>query len=76
MAPELMHHLRQLSALQCLDVHGFEGSASAFASHVPPPPLLPLAFCTHLQWLDISHWTVTEAEVRLTPCAGRHWPAC
>lgn len=75
MAPELMHHLCQLSGLQCLDAHGFEGSGTAFASHMPPPPLLPLACCTHLQWLDISHWTVTGPEVRLAPCAGPCWAA-
>ena len=63
MAPGLVHHVGQLSALQGLDAHGFEGAASAYASHVLPPPLQALAPCTRLQWLDISHWNAKEPEV-------------
>ena len=64
MAPNLMYHIGQLSALQGLDVHGFEGSASAYASHLHSPFLLSLSCCIHLHWLDISHWAVKEPEVR------------
>lgn len=63
MAPNLGYYVGQLSALQGLDVHGFEGSASAYASLVQPPSLLSLTSCNQLHWLDISHWTVTEPEV-------------
>ncbi|DBB09271.1 TPA: hypothetical protein ACH3X3_007853 [Trebouxia sp. C0006] len=64
MAPGLMHHLGQLSALQGLDVHGFEGVVSGYGMHrAAPPPLLPLSCCRQLRWLDISHWTVKGAEV-------------
>ncbi|DBA97456.1 TPA: hypothetical protein ACH3X1_015172 [Trebouxia sp. C0004] len=64
MAPDLMHHLGQLSALQGLDVHGFEGLVSGYGMHrAAPPPLLPLSCCHQLRWLDISHWTVKGAEV-------------
>ncbi len=68
MAPGLMHQLGHLSALQGLDVHGFEGSATGYASHMPTPPLHPLSQCKQLRWLDISHWTVKESEVSCCPC--------
>lgn len=64
MAPNLVNHVGQLSALQGLDVHGFEGSASAYALHLHHPSLLSLTCCIRLCWLDISHWAVKEPEVR------------
>lgn len=64
MAPNLAFFVGQLSALQGLDVHGFEGSASTYLSHLHPPALLSLSCCIHLCWLDISHWAVKEPEVR------------
>lgn len=68
MAPGLMHHLGQLSGLQGLDIHGFEGLVSGYGMHrAAPPPLLPLSHCKQLQWLDISHWAVQGPEVRVMP---------
>lgn len=73
MAPGLMHHLGQLSALQGLDVHGFEGVVSGYGMHrAAPPPLLPLSCCRQLRWLDISHWTVKGAEVLLLSLPALH----
>lgn len=63
MAPNLVYHFGQLSALQGLDIHGFEGSALAYASHLHVNSLLPLSCCISLCWLDISHWAVNEPEV-------------
>ena len=66
LTPGLMHQLGQLSALQGLDVHSFEGSISGCASYLQPPllpPLTPLFHCKQLRWLDISHWIVKPAEV-------------
>ncbi|KAL3149078.1 hypothetical protein ABBQ32_001921 [Trebouxia sp. C0010 RCD-2024] len=63
MAPSLGYCIGQLSALQGLDVHGFEGSIAVYASHGQPPALLSFTCCHQLQWLDISHWAVTEPEV-------------
>lgn len=75
MAPGLMHHIGQLSALQALDVHGFEGPLPGYAAHLPPPPLLPLAQCQQLRWLDISHWMVKEPEVGLGTLHAHEQPA-
>ncbi len=73
MAPGLMHHLGQLSALQGLDVHGFEGVVSGYGMHrAAAPPLLPLSCCRQLRWLDISHWTVKGAEVLLLSLPALH----
>ena len=66
LAPEVMQYLGQLSALQGLDVHGFEGSVSGYPCRMPSPSLQPLSRCSQLRWLDISHWSgihVTFAEV-------------
>ena len=62
-AVNLGYFIGQVSALQGLDMHGFEGSLSLQTIHAQALALHSLYTCHHLRWLDISYWAITKPEV-------------